>query len=718
MPNTYNRFKFYNFFDHNLTTADLGRTFRITFWAKADRLGRFDYGLMSVGSGSSYSGTIYESDLNKKKTATLPDSWTQFTYDLTVDEGMLASTYIGHENDCYNPALFSIISTGLNGRNVYIDDIVIEETTQSKQPYYFRYDWDTETADTLWSFNGYEDGPNKVLVSSAENHTAGEAKAKSLKVRTDKTYNRVYFYNIIDTLTAQDVGRTISVNFFMKADKKGVFQLGMSNKSIAGGVYEGEARQTYTVNESDVGNWKKYTYDFTVNEGMVANGADLLTLYLTGFGQLSDGSVTANLYIDDLSSIERLEGPATNLNVDRLAVISNTGYQNPEAVVVARNDSVHQIRKAYLRFSGGEYETTQKATLDLQVLEAKGQKVKIYGIINREYPASLTFDNAPASNKDESMDLNYVFGGAPLGEITANAGVQSIDVTNYVKAQGAKDCIFAITTDDNGDISYTSIDFETFPLSPGIDYTAFGGNSGRVSLKDGAAVIEGVENAGQGIRLLNVFGSGGMVCKADESYTVSADVTPLGTNENGYEMMLGLCAKDGDVLSQNIFTSETIAANNTKKITLTFTANAETVSDGACALAVYCGSQVPEQGFSIDNVSVKSSNAVVISAAAGLSVYKAQGSGSGELPAISVRSFDSASATATVYATAPCTATVIFTGYNGSQLTVLKIMEVQLRQGDNKVMAEGFDTTGITSGQIMLWDDIVNLSPLCPAYEF
>ena len=109
---------------------------------------------------------------------------------------------------------------------------------------------------------------------------------------------------------------------------------------------------------------------------------------------------------------------------------------------------------------------------------------------------------------------------------------------------------------------------------------------------------------------------------------------------------------------------------------------------------------------------------MVISAAAGLSVYKAQGSGSGELPAVSVRSFDSASATATVYATAPCTATVIFTGYNGSQLTVLKIMEVQLRQGDNKVMAEGFDTTGITSGQIMLWDDIVNLSPLCPAYEF
>ena len=114
------------------------------------------------------------------------------------------------------------------------------------------------------------------------------------------------------------------------------------------------------------------------------------------------------------------------------------------------------------------------------------------------------------------------------------------------------------------------------------DYTAFGGNSGRVSLKDGAAVIEGVENAGQGIRLLNVFGSGGMVCKAGESYTVSADVTPLGTNENGYEMMLGLCAKDGDVLSQNIFTSETIAANNTKTVSYTHLCMLQTDCLSAC----------------------------------------------------------------------------------------------------------------------------------------
>lgn len=720
-PGSSNRFKFYNLFDHNLTTADLGRTFRISFWGKTtSNPGRFACGLMSVGSGSSYSAGFYESALNKSKPINpISNTWQLYTYDITVDEGMLASHYIGHENDYYNPALFSIVSDGLNGRQVYIDDMVIEETTASEQPYSFRYDWDAGTAEEPWSFNGYEDGPGKVLVSAEENHTAGDSKAKSLKVLTDKTYNRVYFYHVIDQLTAEDVGRNFQISLWVKADREGTFQLTMTNKSAAGAEYPGEVRQSNKIAKEDVGRWVKYTYAFTVSEGMAAAEANLLGMYLSGFGQNSAGTVKTNLYIDDLSSIERTEGPAVSLSVDQAASVSNVALGNPAAIVAGRKDSVQRIRKAYLQFAGGDYETAQKATLDLPVIQANGQKIKVYGLINQAYPSPLTYDNAPASREDESMDIKSVYLGAPLAEIVAGTGVQRIDVTDYVKAQGTKNCLFAITTGEGGDLDYAELDFEAFPFSEGIDYTAFGGYRGNVSQKEGAALVEGIAGTGQGIRLLNVFGGDNAVCKAGETYTVSADVTPLGTDENGYEMTLGLCGKNGSGLSQDIRVSETIAANGTKKMTFTFTADARNVSDGACALAVYCSSSNPAQGFRLDNVSVKSGNSVAIRPGASLTVQKAQEPD--DVPpasGVSIQSFHAASGTAVIQADATRTATVIFAGYNGNQLAAVKIIEVALKQGRNEVVAEGFDTTGVTGGEIMVWSDLGKLSPLCRAYKF
>lgn len=49
MPNqSYNRLKFYNIFDHNLTEADVGRKLKVSFKVKTDAEGTFRYGLMST----------------------------------------------------------------------------------------------------------------------------------------------------------------------------------------------------------------------------------------------------------------------------------------------------------------------------------------------------------------------------------------------------------------------------------------------------------------------------------------------------------------------------------------------------------------------------------------------------------------------------------------------------------------------------------------------
>ena len=621
MPNSYNRFKFYNFFDHNLTEADIGRSFHISFWAKADKTGSFEYGFMSVGSNSPYTAKIYESELNKKQVGRFAaaDTWTQFEYDVTVDEGMLASYYTGHENEYYNPALFSIVSSGLSGGNMYVDDFVITETTVEREPYAYRFDWESEPAGTAWSFNGFEDGENKVIPTTAENHTPGAADGKSLQVLTDKTYNRVYFYNVVDSMTAADIGRTFQITFWMKADKAGRFELVMSNKEIAGKKYDGERRQGYTIADSDVGVWKKYTFAFTVDESMVTNGANLLSMYLPGFGQQSDGSVSATFYIDDLFSMEYMEGKAAALDVESAAVISNTPLAGADSLRIGRTDAAQGIRKTYLRFSGDEsFKTTQRATLEFDVQEASGQTVRIYGLTDVTYPADLTYNTAPASNADESMDESKAYGGAPIAELVLDkAGHYTVDVMDYVKNHAPEEYIFAITSEDTGGTEYLNLGFDGVPFTEGVDYTAFGGYEGAVDAAGGRAGIN-AGAAGEGIKLLNVFGSGGASCEAGKTYTVSVDVSSAG---DAAEVAIGLCAADSDTLVPAGGATQSIAAGETETLTLTYTAGAQDEASGVSAFAVYSANGA---GFEIDNVRVTSDSAVVIDPNVALTVETAK----------------------------------------------------------------------------------------------
>lgn len=631
MPDSWNRFKFYNFFDHNLTEADVGRSFHISFWAKTDKPGSFEYGFMSVGGDSSYTAAIYESELNKKQVGqvTEADTWTQFEYDVTIDEGMLASYYTGHENEFFNPALFSIVSSGLYGRNMYVDDFVITETTEGRAPYAYRFDWESEPAETAWSFNGFENGDSKVLPTTAENHTPGAADGKSLQVLTDKTYNRVYFYNIIDQMTAADIGRTFQVAFWMKADKAGRFQLVMSNKEIAGAEYDGEIRKGYTIADSDVGVWKKYTFAFTVDESMVANGANLLSMYLPGFGQKSDGSVSATLYIDDLFSMEYTEGDAAALNVESAAVISNTPLDSADSLRIGRSDTAQGIHKTYLRFSGDDsFKTTQRAALELDVQKASGQTVRIYGLTGVPYPEKLTYNTAPASNEDESMDESKVYGGAPLAELAVNAaGRYTIDVTDYVKNTAPEEYIFAITSESTGGTEYLNLGFDDFPFSKGVDYTAFGGYEGTAEVADGKAGVR-ADAAGEGIKLLNVFGNGGTSCQAGRTYTVSVDVS---STDTAADVSLGLCTANNDTLVPPDSVAQSIAPGERKTLTLTYTADNQDETSGVSALAVY---SVNGAGFEIDNVRITSDDSAIITPSVVLAVETAKESDQPEEPVV------------------------------------------------------------------------------------
>ena len=139
-----------------------------------------------------------------------------------------------------------------------------------------------------------------------------------------------------------------------------------------------------------------------------------------------------------------------------------------------------------------------------------------------------------------------------------------------------------------------------------------------------------------------------------------------------------------------------------------------------CALAVYSSGATPAQSFQIDNVSVRGGNSAVIQPDARLTVQKAQEPDVPPVPekGVIIRSFDAARSTATIYSDVPRTATVIFAGARGEQLTAVKVVEVQLQAGDNTVFADGFKLDDGVAGTIMVWDDLISLKPLCKAYPF
>lgn len=116
-----------------------------------------------------------------------------------------------------------------------------------------------------------------------------------------------------------------------------------------------------------------------------------------------------------------------------------------------------------------------------------------------------------------------------------------------------------------------------------MDYVPYGGYAGTVNITDGAARVDGIAGEGEGIKLLNLFGSGGAFCKAGETYTISADVTPYGS-ENSYEITMGLCGADAASVSSEASTYETIAAGSTQKVSFTFTAMHSTRPTGCARL--------------------------------------------------------------------------------------------------------------------------------------
>ena len=673
----YNRLKFYNIFDHDLTAADIGRKVKISFKARIDGEGEsaFYYGLIAkLGrtgkthpmaekdeSGTKdepdtvdYGDTFYPKGYTATVSAADMGKWKTYTFEATVDSMMLPKLITNKYNSAVpvnvGIDLLGIIpGTSAVGKTIYIDDILVTEPGEEQEtvtPYTYSQNFENVSGVSNYiDGNGMEyrwvdsngvcwvnsvSGVSRIAIdtfsiSTEDNNTLNGS--KSAKLISHAAWNRFRLKNITDALSEAKIGMEYKVSFMLKANRTGYIATGIigetnnSNKYTDGGssvnsnVYAKTASK-FNVDEANV--WKKYTYSFTVDEEMVNKNLNCLLLN-PQFGQsfksvdgtdpagnankYNEFTNTTEIYIDDIYATEVIPGAGTALIAKEAASVS-LSETNKDTLYVYGSDADSEarfIRKAFVRFEGGAYEKTQKATLAIDVERAGGQKLYVWAL-TCEYPDSLTYMSAPGYSEDEGV--NNAYGGTALASFTADqAGMHYIDVTDYVKAHAPNEYIFAITSEDVGGCEYISYDFEnTVPFTKDIDYAAFGGYEGAAVISGGELNVSGAE-AGQGIKLLNVFGEGAAV-NAGEEYSISIDVTSSAASE----FTIGAANADNETAYSANYA---IPADTKQTITLSFTATKDDAADLINAIYVATANAAD---FKIDNVTVSSRNAAALGA--------------------------------------------------------------------------------------------------------
>ena len=409
-------------------------------------------------------------------------------------------------------------------------------------------------------------------------------------------------YNTFDhVLTAADVGKTYSIQFDMKTDSVGYIYYGLSSKAKRANDpadYSSPynfSRNQFNIAAEDVGKWITYTYTVTITEKMLPTlvngstteyaGVSLLGLYFRGF----DGNIEAGsdriynpapvVQIDNFKTYDISNSTTVTVPIEESVSISGVNDSVSSLIVKApeAETQVNGIQKTYLMFAPGTVPANvQRAKLQFKVSAAAGQTMQVYALNADSLPENLNWNNAP-------VNLNET----PVATLEAVAGkLYSIDVTDYVYNKANAKYIFVITCDDPSGCQYLNLNFDA-------DIADLTGN---VTVADGVATVTGAE----GIRVEDIFGSNA-VATAGETYTVSVKVK--NTTASTVTYSLAPAYADG---SKGTAVSESIAAGESKVLTLTFTATAQDVENELNAIAIYGGD------CQIDDVSVSGAAPIVL----------------------------------------------------------------------------------------------------------
>lgn len=633
-PNGWERVQFYNTVtkDRDLNSTDVGRSFQITFMAKANKAGNLTMGMMSAVAD----GTL------AKASEPIDTSWRPYTYAYTLSEEMTAGQF----------GLFSILTGGLsptaqNPAEIYVDDFTVVETTggdvtlsaQGGDLYELGYLFDDltsfpfdYTSTVSWSNTGKyrcSGGTKNAELSTEYNHTTADG-GKCLKFISTAGHGRLKFYNSFARgrdLDQSDLGKVFEVCYYARSNKGGTFTSGLMS------VSENTAFQAQTQTLEAGADWKKITQQFVVDEEMIANQAFLYSIATSGMGPVSSTDEIF-FYIDDFS-IKELPGAANSacsLALQTGASSSTIGAaaqgwvaDGTDAYAVQDNSSVvigrapyaqtmqNGVRRAYLKYQTGASENAQHVFLTFRVTECgTPQKIGVYAATDSGWQAdTLTWNNAPSCT------------GEPIGEaLLDGTGDCRVDVTDYVKANPNRVVTFVLAAEQAGTKHLLQLGFEEEPFqfaSPD-DYAAAGGFAGNVSISGDAAYagakslkIDGITGAYQGIQLRNIV-KNGRFTQSDlgRRFTVSCFVRAAGTEAPNLVLGMG---KENEAQVYGAHFAGSLSADNWMPCSFSFEVTQEMIDQGANLLSLWQTADGPLAGtLYVDGLAVREEAGVVLEA--------------------------------------------------------------------------------------------------------
>ena len=432
-PNAYTRV---TALDHLLSdTSNVGKTFVLTFRAKASEVGVMDFAFNKFGSFNTYTfaGQSYSTSYN------LTTEWQTFTYTFKAVEDMFTT----HQSTNINLA-FRLYNGFLNGSaykeaQVYIDDIMIVENPYVRS---VDYSYDMTTTRPTVDTRGY----GKQLATIVNGELQIDLTKDSQKPNAN-AYTRV---TALDTLMsdASNVGKTFTVSFIAKATEAGVMDFAI-NKFGSFNTYA-FAGQTYSTSYNLTTEYQTFTYTFKVVDDMITTHAttnlNLAFRLYNGFGGATGTYKSAQVYIDDIRVYEEFSVNNSTLGITDSVAVSGSGTS--DTLTVYADDSASgapTIMKTYLSYNLTGVTTSYGATLGVNLLGANGETVRVYVLTGVQLTTPVTYANAPTVV------------GAAAGSFVAANGMNYVDLSDAIAENVGKSVVIVLSIEEpSGNIQIVS----------------------------------------------------------------------------------------------------------------------------------------------------------------------------------------------------------------------------------------------------------------------
>ena len=435
-------------------TSNVGKTFVLTFRAKASEAGVMDFAFNKFGSFNTYTfaGQTYNAQYN------LTTEYQTFTYTFKAVEDMFtthASTNINLAFRFYNGFLNG---SAYKSAQIYIDDIMIVENPYVRSVDY-TYDM-TNTKPTV-DTRGY----GKQLATIVN----GEIQIDLTKDSQSPNPNAYTRVTALDTLMADssNVGKTFTVSFRAKASEAGVMdfafnKFGSFNTYSFGGL-------TYKTSYNLTTEYQTFTYTFEVVEDMITTHAstnlNLAFRLYNGFGGATGAYKSAQVYIDDIRVYEEFSANNSTLKITDSEAISGSGKSDTLTVYADNSASgAPKIMKTYASYDLTGVTTSYNAKLSVKLSGANGENVRVYVLGGVELPDPLTYANAPVSA-----------GSAAASFVAAN-GMNYVDLSDVIAANAGKKIVVILAIEEpSGELQV----LETPKLTVNQDYHDYTSDSQR-----------------------------------------------------------------------------------------------------------------------------------------------------------------------------------------------------------------------------------------------